>query len=45
MKSEYSKPITVGELVYLNEKYGMTVEINSGEVTGVDFEEVQGGAR
>ena len=45
MKSEYSKPITVGELIYLNEKYGMTVEINSGEVTKVDFEAVQRGAK
>lgn len=38
LKSEYSKPITVDELIYLNEKYGMTVEINDGEVLSVDFE-------
>lgn len=45
VKSEYSKPITVGELIHLNEKYGMTVEINDGEVTGVNFESDQGGAK
>lgn len=39
-KSEYSKDITVGELIDLNEKDGMTVDINDGEVTGVNYEEV-----
>lgn len=45
LKSEYSKPITVGELIYLNEKYGMTVDINDGEVMSAHFETDQGGTK
>lgn len=45
LKSEYSKPITVGEIIYLNEKYGMTVVINDGEVISADFDTDQGGTK
>lgn len=45
LKSEYSKDITVGELVRLNEKYGMTVDINDGEVVSAHFEADQGGTK
>ena len=45
LKSEYSKPITVGELIYLNEKYGMAVDINDGEVMSAHFETDQGGTK
>ena len=43
LKSEYSKDITVGEVIYLNEKYGMTVDINDGEVMTAHFDTGQGG--
>ena len=33
--------VTVANLIMLNEKIGMTVEINDGQVTGVNFEEEQ----
>ncbi len=39
IKTEFSKPITVGYLMELYECCGMTVEINDGEITGVNFEE------
>lgn len=39
IKTEFSKPVTVGYLIALNELTGMTVEINDGEITGVNFEE------
>ena len=45
LKLEYSKPITLGELIYLNEKYGMTVDINDGEVMSAHFETDQGGTK
>lgn len=39
MKTEFAKPITVEEIIFLHEKYGMTVEINDGEVSNVSFTE------
>lgn len=45
LKSEYSKPITVGELIRLNEKYGMTVDINDGEIVSAHFADDQGGTK
>jgi len=45
LKSEYSKPITIGELIRLNEKYGFTVDINDGEVISAHFETDQGGTK
>lgn len=45
LKSEFSEPITVGELIRLNEKYGMAVEINDGEVISAHFETDQGGTK
>lgn len=40
MKAEVSKDITVEELKTLNKTLGMTVEINDGQITAVNFEEV-----
>lgn len=31
--------VTVDNLIMLNEKIGMTVEVNNGQITGVNFEE------
>lgn len=39
MKTEFATPITIEEIINLNEKYGMTVEINDGEVFTVNFTE------
>ena len=40
MKTELCKDVTVGSLLLLHESAGMTVEINDGQITGVNFEEV-----
>ena len=39
LKTEYSKWLTLEEYFYYNEAIGMTVEVNDGEIKGVDFEE------
>lgn len=39
LKTEFSKWLTLEEYFYYNEAIGMTVEVNNGEITGVDFEE------
>ena len=33
------KDVTVANLIMLNETIGMTVEVNNGQITGVNFEE------
>lgn len=33
------KDVTVANLIMLNETIGMTVEVNDGQITGVNFEE------
>lgn len=33
------KDVTVANLIMLNEAIGMTVEVNDGQITGVNFEE------
>lgn len=38
LKTEFAKPITLEMLMFLNEKYGVTVEIRAGNVTGLFFE-------
>lgn len=43
MKTEFAKPITVEEIIFLHEKYGMTVEINDGEVVNAHFGNVHEG--
>lgn len=40
MKTELCKDVTVSSLLMLHESIGMTVEINDGQITGVNFEEV-----
>ena len=40
LKTEFTQDITVDELMVLNKTIGMTVEINDGQITGVNFEEV-----
>ena len=40
LKTEFTQDITVDELMVLNKTIGMTVEINDGKITGVNFEEV-----
>lgn len=40
LKTEYAKEITLGEYLFLYEKYGLTLEINDGEVATAHFEEV-----
>lgn len=37
MKTEFSTEITVGMLIDLNEKFGLTVDINDGQITGANF--------
>lgn len=39
MKSEFSKDITVEELIVLNKTLGLSVEINDGQVVTAYFEE------
>ena len=40
LKAEFSKDISVGQLMTLNESLGLTVEINDGQVVTAYFEEV-----
>ena len=40
LKTEFTQDITVDELMVLNKTIDMTVEINDGQITGVNFEEV-----
>ena len=40
LKTEFTQDITVDELMVLNKTIGMTVEINDGQITDVNFEEV-----
>lgn len=39
LKAEFSKEITVEELVALNESIGLTVELNDGAVVSAHIEE------
>ena len=39
LKTEFSKDVTVGYLTALHEDTGMTVEINDGQITAINFEE------
>lgn len=38
LKTEFSTPITLAELISLKQKTGLVVEINDGEIIGVHFE-------
>ena len=38
LRTEFSKPITIEEYLLLNEKYGLVVEVNDGEVVRAHFE-------
>lgn len=37
MKTEFSTEITLETLIKLNEEFGVTVELNDGQITGVNF--------
>lgn len=37
LQTEFSTEISVGMLMKLNEEFGITVDINDGEITGVNF--------
>ena len=39
LKTEFCKPITIEELEQLHDKFGLTVEINDGQVVSADFEQ------
>ena len=39
LKTEYCKPITIGELEVLHNKFGLVIEINDGEVVTSYFED------
>ena len=39
LKTEFSKWMTLEEYFFYNESIGMTVDINDGQITGVNFEE------
>ena len=41
MKTEFSKDMTLEQYYQYNEALGMTVQINDGQITGVDFEEAE----
>jgi len=38
LKTEFCKPITIEELELLHDKFGLTVEINDGQVVSANFE-------
>lgn len=38
LKTEFCEPVTIEELEFLHDKYGLTVEINDGEVVSANFE-------
>lgn len=37
MKTEFSTDITLEMLMKLNEELGVTVDVNDGQITGVNF--------
>ena len=39
LKTEFSKWLTLEEYLHYNESIGMTVEVNDGQIAGVNFEE------
>ena len=39
LKTEFSKDMTLEEYFHYNESLGMTVEINDGQITSINFEE------
>ena len=39
LKTEFSKEMTLEQYYQYNETLAMTVEINDGQITGVNFEE------
>ena len=39
LKTEFCKEITIEEYLLLNKKYGLTVEVNDGQVVTANFEE------
>jgi hypothetical protein len=39
LKTEFTKWLTLEEYFHYNESIGMTVEINDGQITGINFEE------
>lgn len=38
LKTEFARPITIGEADELHEKTGLSLEINDGEIVGVELE-------
>ena len=38
LKTEFAKPITIAEIEALHENFGMTVEINDGQISSAAFE-------
>lgn len=38
IKTEFCKPITLEEYLFLYEKYGLVIEVNDGEVASAHFE-------
>ncbi len=38
LKTEFCEDVTIVNLMRLNETIGMTVELNDGQITGVNFE-------
>ena len=38
-KTQFSKPVSLEDYFLYNKALGMTVDINDGQITGVNFEE------